>query len=70
MNFIQNELAQSKYTKKYADFDKPKILTDILISVFGDLNETELKLLENQIQHIVDNKLVNKNTCLKRLQFI
>ena len=33
MTFIENEIAESKYTKKDSDFDKPKILEDILISV-------------------------------------
>jgi len=62
MNFIQNEIAESKYTKKDADFDKPKILHDILVSTFGDLNESEQKWLENQVQHIIDNKLVKKKS--------
>ncbi len=61
MTFIENEIIEGKYSKKHEDFDKPKILQDILISVFGDLNKTELKWLENTIQHIVDNKLVKKN---------
>ena len=60
MTFIENEISEGKYSKKHEDFDKSKILQDILISVFGDLNETELKWLENTIQHIVDNKLVKK----------
>ena len=64
MNFIENEISESKYTKKDSEFDKPKILEDILISVFGDLNETELKWLENTIQYIVDNKLVKKKTLI------
>ena len=58
MNFIENEIADGRYAKK--DFDKSKILQDIIISVFDDLNESELKWLENQIQHIIDNKLVKK----------
>jgi len=70
MTFIENEITESKYTKKDKDFDKSKILQDIIISVFGDLNESEVKWLENQVQHIIDNKLVKKNTCFKRLQFI
>ena len=71
MQFIETEINEGKYSKKHEDFDKPKILQDILISVFGDLNETELKWLENTIQHIIDNKLVKKkNPFIKRLQFI
>jgi hypothetical protein len=62
MNFIQNEIAESKYTKKDADFDKPTILKNILISSFGDLNESEVKWLENQTQHLIDNGLVRKKT--------
>ncbi len=59
MNFIQNEIAESKYTKKDADFDF-KILHYILVSTFGDLTESEQKWLENQNQHIIDNKLVKQ----------
>ena len=62
MNFIEQEIAESKYTKKDKDFDKSKILHDIIVSVFGDLNESEQKWLENQIQHLIDNKLVYKKT--------
>ena len=61
MNFIEQEIAESKYTKKDKDFDKSKILHDIIVSVFGDLNESEQKWLENQVQHLIDNKLVFKN---------
>jgi len=68
MNFIENEIADGKYSKK--DFDKSKILHDILISAFGELNESEQKWLENQIQHLIDNKLVKKNTFFKSIQFI
>ncbi len=64
MTFIENEISEGKYSKKHEDFDKSKILQDILISVFGDLNETELKWLENTIQYIVDNKLVKKKTLI------
>ena len=60
MNFIEQEIAESKYTKKDKDFDKSKILHDIIVSVFGDLNESEQKWLENQVQHLIDNKLVFK----------
>jgi len=62
MNFI---IAESKYTKKDKDFDKSKILQDIIVSVFGDLNESEVKWLENQVQHIIDNELVKKTLILK-----
>ena len=62
MDFIVKEIAKSKYTKKDKDFDKSKILHDIIVSVFGDLNESEQKWLENQVQHLIDNKLVFKNT--------
>jgi hypothetical protein len=64
MTFIENEIAESKYTKKDADFDKPKILQDILISVYNNLDDSEKKWLENQIQHIIDNKLVKKKTLI------
>ncbi len=60
MTFIEAEISDGKYSKKHEDFDKSKILQDILISVFGDLNETELKWLEDTIRHIIDNKLVKK----------
>lgn len=66
MNFIEQEIAESKYTKKDKDFDKSKILHDIIVSVFGDLNESEQKWLENQVQHLIDNKLVVKNTLFLR----
>ena len=66
MNFIENEIADGKYSKK--DFDKSKILQDILISAFGELNESEQKWLENQIQHLIDNKLVKKNTLYNLLK--
>jgi len=64
MNFIENEIADGKYSKK--DFDKSKILHDILISAFGELNESEQKWLENQIQHLIDNKLVKKKTLFSK----
>jgi hypothetical protein len=32
------------------------------VSIFGELNEAENKWLESTIQHIIDNKLVKKNT--------
>jgi len=64
MQFVETEITEGKYSKKHEDFDKSKILQDILISVYGDLNETELKWLENTIQHIIDNKLVKKKTLL------
>jgi hypothetical protein len=60
MNFIEKEISKGKYSKK--DFDKSKILQDIVVSVFGNLSESELKWLENTIQHIIDNKLVKQNT--------
>ena len=62
MNFIEKEISQGKYSKKDKDFDKSKILQDIIVSIFGDLNESELKFYENTIQHIIDNNLVKKNT--------
>jgi hypothetical protein len=64
MTFIENEIAESKYTKQDADFDKHKILQDILISVYNNLDDSEKKWLENQIQHIIDNKLVKKTLIL------
>jgi hypothetical protein len=70
MTFIENEIAESKYTKKDSEFDKPKILEDILISVYSNLDDSEKKWLEHQIQHIIDNKLVKKKTYFKRIQFI
>ena len=60
MNFIEKEIYKSKYCKK--EFDKSKILRDIIVSIFGDLNEDENKFIESTIQHIIDNKLVKKNT--------
>ena len=60
MYFIEKEISKGKYSKK--DFDKSKILQDIVVSVFGNLSESELKWLENTIQHIIDNKLVKQNT--------
>ena len=60
MNFIEKEISKGKYSKN--DFDKSKILQDIVVSVFGNLSESELKWLENTIQHIIDNKLVKQNT--------
>ena len=60
MNFIEKEISKGKYCKK--EFDKSKILRDIIVSIFGDLNEDENKFIESTIQHIIDNKLVKKNT--------
>ena len=60
MNFIEREISKGKYCKK--EFDKSKILRDIIVSIFGDLNEDENKFIESTIQHIIDNKLVKKNT--------
>jgi hypothetical protein len=70
MNFIENEISESKYTKKDSEFDKPKILEDILISVYSNLDDSEKLWLDKQIQHIIDNHLVKKNTYFKRIQFI
>lgn len=64
MTFIENEIAESKYTKKDSEFDKPKILEDILISVYSNLDDSEKIWLEKQIQHIIDNKLVKKKTLI------
>ena len=64
MQFIENEIAESKYTEKDSEFDKPKILEDIIISVYNNLDDSERRWLENQIQHIIDNKLVKKKTLL------
>ena len=58
MQFIEREIGKSKYCKK--EFDKSKILRDIIVSIFGDLNEDENKFIESTIQHIIDNKLVKK----------
>ena len=60
MNFLELEISKGKFSKE--DFDKSKILQDIMISVFGELSETEIQWLENHIQYILDNKLVKKNT--------
>ena len=60
MNFIEKEISKGKYCEK--EFDKSKILQDIIVSIFGELNEAENKWLESTIQHIIDNKLVKKNT--------
>ncbi len=60
MNFIENEIAENKYTKKDSEFDKPKILEDILISFYINLDDSEKIWLEKQIQHIIDNKFVKK----------
>jgi len=60
MNFIELEISKGKFSKE--DFDKSKILHDIMLSVFNDLSESEIAWLENQIQYIIDNKLVKKNT--------
>ena len=64
MNFIESEISESKYTKKDSEFDKPKILEDILISVYSNLDDSEKIWLEKQIQHIIDNKLVKKKTLI------
>ena len=60
MNFIEKEISKGKYSKK--DFDKSKILEDIVFSVWGNFSESELKWLEKQIRHVTDNNLVKKNT--------
>ena len=62
MQFIEREIGKSKYCKK--EFDKSKILRDIIVSIFGDLNEDENKFIESTIQHIIDNKLVKKKNTL------
>ena len=59
MNFIEWEITEDKYSKK--DFDKSKILQDIIVSIFGALSDSELKWLENTIQHIIDYKVVKKH---------
>ena len=58
MNFIEKEISKGKYSKK--DFDKSKILEDIVVSVWGNFSESELKWLEKEIRHITDNNLVKK----------
>jgi len=60
MNFIEMEISKGKFSKD--DFDKSKILHDIMLSVFNNLFQSEIEWLENQIQYIIDNKLVKKNT--------
>ena len=51
MNFIELEISKGKFSKE--DFDKSKILHDIMLSVFNDLSESEIAWLENQIQYIL-----------------
>jgi hypothetical protein len=60
MNFLELEISNGKFSKE--DFDKSKILQDIMINVFGELSESELQWLENHIQYILDNNLIKKNT--------
>ena len=62
MNFIEREILKGKYCKK--EFDKSKILQDIIVSIFGELNEAEQKWLSNTIQHIIDNHLIKKKNTL------
>ena len=60
MNFLELEISNGKFSKE--DFEKSKILQDIMINVFGELSESELQWLENHIQYILDNNLIKKNT--------
>jgi len=59
MNFLELEISKGKFSKE--DFDKSKILHDIMISVFGELSESEIQWLENKIQYIIENKLIKKS---------
>ena len=63
MNFLEMEISKGKFSKE--DFDKSKILEDIMLSVFGELTATEIDWLKNHIQYVLDNYLVKKNTFLK-----
>jgi hypothetical protein len=40
MNFVEFEISKGKFSKE--DFDKSKILHDIMIIVFNDLSESEI----------------------------
>ena len=60
MNFLEMEISKGKFSKE--DFDKSKILEDIMLSVFGELTATEIDWLKNHIQYVLDNDLVKKNT--------
>ena len=64
VNFIEKEIRSGKYSKE--DFDKSGIITEIMQSTFGPLNEDEIKLLESSIQFILDNKLVKKKSLLQK----
>lgn len=63
MSFIELEISKGKFSK--ADFDKSGILEEIMKGCF-EMNESDIEWLKNHIQFVKDNKLVNKNTILKK----
>ena len=54
MNFIEKEISKGKYCKK--EFDKSKILQDIIVSIFGELNEADTgKLIIGIYRNLSEN---------------
>jgi len=61
--FIIKEIALGKFSKE--DLDKSGIVVEILKQVF-DLTDVEISVINDQITHILDNKLVKDSFFLKK----
>lgn len=57
MNFIESEIAESKYSTK--DIDKKELVLEVLNSVFN-LKEEEQTLITKMIEHALENGIVKR----------
>ena len=60
-NAIEEEMVKSLDEK----VDKKEILIEIMKQVFTDLNDEDLKILEDQVLFLLDNKHIKKKNLLK-----
>lgn len=63
VDFIEKEIADSKYANK--QFEKSTILYEVLKGCF-DMSDDEIDLVRTQVEFLLDNKLVKKNTFLTK----
>lgn len=60
LNFVC-QIVEHSFEKKKYKFDKKKIVVDVLIKLFGKVND---ELVEKNIQYLYDNKKIKKLGCI------
>jgi hypothetical protein len=63
--YVSNAIEEEMIASLDQKVDKKEILTEIMKQVFTDLTEDELKILENQVTFLLDNKHIKKKNLLK-----